>query len=520
MRKRFPHPVWLCALALLGLTGCMPDLDPQDRQATLVIAKAFAPLSLDPAVYATGNDYPVHELVYEQLLSIDLEAADGVGPELARSWAFSDGGRAITLELEEGHTFESGAPVDAEAVRYSLMRVKQVGRWSSGYTEWLDDVEVLAPYRVRLHLKRPYRPALQLLAHSATSIVDPSAVQANEGDDFGIGYLSANSAGSGPYRLLEKTVDGTVILIPNPQAPPPKTFTRIEFRPIPDEGVRRLLLERGDIDFTDIVPSAFLQRYRAIEGVDAITGAGGSSLSYLTLNTRNGPFSDIRLRQAAHAAIDYHGLRTLVLKGNAIQLPGYLTPYAAGYDDRESPPGRDLEEASRLLTEAGYKGEPVEFITSQIGPVGEFIQSNLKEAGFNVQIVRRDLGSIDSLKRKGDFDLIYEGWLTDSPDPSSMLEALFASRNIETGLNASGYRDPETDRLINALLSEAEPERRRRLQRQIDQRLRQKRPVVMLFSALPIAAYRDDIEGVSINPVKPYFHPFHEMTRTMDTDRP
>jgi len=501
-------PCLFMALALF-LTGCLPQTEQADRDTTFIIAKAAAPLSLDPAVYATANDYPIQELVYEQLVTLDAASPDGVAPELAHSWRFSRDGLTLDMEMFEDRVFESGAPVDAEAVVFSLNRVVELSRWSSVYLGWLDTVEATGPYSVRLTLKRPYQPALQLLAQAAASIVDPGTVREHQDDDAGIGFLSSHSAGSGPYRVAEITLDGTVVLEPNPMAPPPRHFTRVEFRPIPDEGVRRLMLERGDVDFTDLVPSAFLDRYAALPGVGVLRGPAGSSLSYLTLNTQNGPLADVRMRQAVLAAIDYAGLRDQVLKGNAIQLPGYLPPASPGFDPDEAAPRRDLDLARTLLEAAGYQGEEIGLVTYQIGPVGEFLQASLREAGLNVRMVRRDAGAVDQMKRDGRFDMIYEGWLVDGPNPAPMLEALFASRNIPGGLNASGLDDPVLDELIDRALATQERGERASLLAEIDAHLRDQAPVAMVFSADPLAAFREDLQGIRIDPFKPYYQPVH-----------
>lgn len=505
------RPAALCLLMALAplLAGCLPQTERADRDTTFIVAKAAAPLSLDPAVYATANDYPVQELVYEQLVSLNAESPDGVAPELARSWRFSGDGLTLDMQLFEDRVFESGAPIDAEAVVFSLNRVVELSRWSSVYLAWLDSVEATGPFSVRLTLERPYQPALQLLAQAAASIVDPSVVRDHLGEDAGIGFLSAHSAGSGPYRVAEITLDGTVVLEPNPMASPPRHFTRVEFRPIPDEGVRRLLLERGDIDFTDLVPSAFLDRYAALPGVDVLRGPAGSSLSYLTLNTRNGPLADVRMRQAVLAAIDYAGLRDQVLKGNASQLPGYLPPASPGFDPDEAPPRRNLDRARALIEAAGYRGEEIGLVTYQIGPVGEFLQASLREAGLNVRMVRRDAGAVDQMKREGRFDMIYEGWLVDGPNPAPMLEALFASRNIPGGLNASGLDDPELDELIDRALATQDSDERAAVLAEIDARLREEVPVAMVFSADPLAAFRDALQGIRIDPFKPYYQPVH-----------
>lgn len=502
----------LTLLLLLLLAGCLPKQDPQERAQTFIIAKAFPPLSLDPGAFATANDYPIQQLVYERLLEFDPEAPDGLAPQLAESWTFSQDGLALDLQLATGRVFESGAAVNAQAVAFSLQRVVDMRRWSSVYFSWLERVEITGEHSVRLHLNRPYQPALQALAQSAGSIIDPTVVREHLGDDHGTTFLSAHSAGSGPYRIAEVTVDGIVVLEPNPRAPAPRHFRRIEFRPIPDEGVRRLLLERGDIDFTDLVPAAFVDRYTALPGVEVARGQAGASLSYITLNTRSGPLADARLRQAVAAAIDYDALREQVLKGNVSQIPGYLPQTSSGFDAKEPGPRRDLARAHRLMAEAGYRGEEIELSTSLIGPVGEFLQSTLREAGLNVRIMRRDIGAIGQRKRDADFGMVYEGWQTDGQNPAAMFEALFSSRNIESALNGSGLSDPAIDKLIDAVVTEQDTARRSALFRGLDERLREQVPIVMIFCAQPFAAYREQIDGVTINPLQPSYQPIHTFT--------
>lgn len=491
-------------LGLLLLASCMPRQDITARDTTFIVARAIGPLSLDPAIFATGNEAPIQELFYHQLLALDRSAPDGLAPELATAWTVSEDGKTLDFTLRQDWRFASGRAVDAVAAAFSLNRVLALGRWSAGYIDWLERAEATGPYALRIHLKRPYAPALPTLALSVASIVDPSVL--NDGGD-----LTERSAGSGPYQLSAIALDGSVIAVPNPAYPnPPRRFTRIEWRIIPDEGVRRLLLERGDIDFTDNVPAAFVSRYDRLPGVDVTLGAAGKSLAYLVLNTQKGVFTDARVRRAAQKSIDYEALETLVLKGNATALNSYIPPGSTGFNDTAAPVQRDLEGARALLATAGYDGQPIRFLTSQIGPVGEFLQSNLKEAGFNIDIVRRDSASIDALKQSGSFDMVYEGWLLDFADPSAMLYGLYHSQNVSSGLNPSKFSDASLDTLLEQLLLFQPPREKSATLRQVDAALKEAAPIVMLFSANPVAAYNAQITDLRMDPDKPFYHPFHE----------
>lgn len=515
MMRRMISRLVLLSAALLIASGCMPRIDRGDRSQDLVVAKAFGPVSLDPGFSSTANETPIQAQLYEQLVAIDPTSSDArVVGELAERWVVADDGLSIRFDLRAGRRFNDGSPIDADAVKFSFERVKRIGRGPSGFLEWLERVEVIGPLTVKLVLKRPYAAALQMLSQPSASIVSPASVRAHDNGDDGAAWLAENSAGSGPYVLAGFRSNDYVALVASPRGDrPPPGFRTITFRALPDEGVRRLLLERGDIDMTDVVPAAFVARYAAIEGVDVRTSPGGVSQSFLMLNTRSGPLKDVRIRQAVAAAIDYRALREQVLKGNATQLSGYLTPGSPGFASDEPPPQRDLARAKSLLRDAGYDGRPLVLLISQLGPVAEFVQANLAEAGIRVRLERRSGGAIQALQAAGEFDLIYTGWSLDVPDAAPFLEALFTTRGIASGANGSGLSDPEVDRLVEAALAENDPVARARLLRAADLRLRDLRPVVMLFSAKPVVAYRSDLQGVALNSYAPANFDFAAISR-------
>lgn len=483
----------LLMLAALAASACMPQQDAADRARHLIFARAFAPISLDPALSMTGNEMPVFAQIYEQLFALSPDSGvDGVTGELAESWQVAADGLSIAVRLRPGIRFADGGTVDADAVRWSLERVKRKGRTPAAALQWLRAVRVDGPLDITLLLHRPYPPALQMLALPAGSVIDPRAVAAHPD-----GWLAENSAGTGPYRVTAVRGD-TVLLGPNPRSRHRiAQFTTVEFRAIPDDGVRRLLLERGDIDMTDIVPAAFVDRYRALDGVAVKSAPGGASVSFLVLNCRRGPLADPRLRRAIAAAIDYRALRDALLKGNAVVPGGYLTPGSPGFAADAPPPARDLALARRLVKEGGYRGEPLALTISLLGPVAEFVQANLADAGIRVVLERRSAGAIQALQAAASFDMIYTGWSFETADALPGLEAMFTRDGLRRGSNASGC----TDDALDAMIAEAGRTRalpaRAALMRAIDRRLIAMRPVVPLFAANANIAFRADLTGVA-----------------------
>ena len=114
-------------------TSCMPTANPAERAATLTVAKAFTPTSLDPAVAAGANEAPVLDQVYEQLTSLDPASptAEAVG-ELAQDCTGAPDGPSIAVRLQSDHRFDDGSTVDAAAVTASVDRLLRTGRAPSG----------------------------------------------------------------------------------------------------------------------------------------------------------------------------------------------------------------------------------------------------------------------------------------------------------------------------------------------------------------------------------------------------
>jgi len=509
--------VTLGCFAML-LASCMPHVDEADRRSTLVVARFTTPASVDPALAASALETPVIDATYEQLVAIMPKPGGGaqIEGELAESWVVSPDGKAITFRLKSGRRFADGRPIDAEAVKYSFDRAKRIGRGGAAYLTWLSSVGVQGPDEVRLQLVEPYAPALEMLAHPAASIVNRHGV--NSGTDDGMSWLATRSAGSGRYVVSRVTPGDKVELSANPYYPEkPAQFARVEMRAVPDEGVRRLLLERGDVDIidTNLVPAALVDRYRVLPGVRVASLPGGPLWSYLEMNNRRGVLTDARVRQAVAKSIDYDALRTKILKGNAVQMSGFIPPGTPGWRARLVAPKRDVAGAKALLRAAGHPdGVRLSMLISQLGPTAEFLQSNLRDAGIILTLERRSVSALQALTSSGQYDVIYNAWFMDSPDGVLMLKSLLGSENIgPTGTNVSRYSSAEADRLMNAAIAERRPEARAKILAQLERRLEADRPMVFIFNANPVVAHRADLAGVELDPNFPQYLPFERMRR-------
>ena len=73
---------------------------------------------LDPDVITNFLDFQTLGLIYDQLVQYNSKLQ--LVPDLATSWAYSDGNRLLTFQLRQGVTFDDGTPFTSANVVASL----------------------------------------------------------------------------------------------------------------------------------------------------------------------------------------------------------------------------------------------------------------------------------------------------------------------------------------------------------------------------------------------------------------
>ncbi|NLG20709.1 MAG: ABC transporter substrate-binding protein, partial [Actinomycetales bacterium] len=122
--------------------------------------------------------------------------------------------------------------------------------------------------------------------------------------------------------------------------------------------------------------------YQIIEG----TTNGEVVLSF---NNETGPFTDLKVRQAARHAIDHQALLDTCWDGRGSLIGSMVPPTDPWYEDRTGDYPYDVEKAKSLLAEAGAEGAQVRLriptlpYAAACAPV---VETFLEEAGFDVTI--------------------------------------------------------------------------------------------------------------------------------------
>jgi len=81
----------------------------------------------DPAI-AYSNESQLLDNIYERLLFLDLSDGEKLIPQLATSYEKSADGKVWTFKLRKGVKFHNGEPFNAEAAKFSIDRIKKMGK--------------------------------------------------------------------------------------------------------------------------------------------------------------------------------------------------------------------------------------------------------------------------------------------------------------------------------------------------------------------------------------------------------
>ena len=98
---------------------------------------------------------------------------------LAESYTVSDDGITYTVKLREGIKFQDGTDFNAAAVKANLDRASDPANHLKRYNLYknIAKTEAIDPTTVKITLKQPFSAFINILAHPATAMISPAALE-------------------------------------------------------------------------------------------------------------------------------------------------------------------------------------------------------------------------------------------------------------------------------------------------------------------------------------------------------
>lgn len=351
---------------------------------------------------------------------------DAIEPVLATSYKVSEDRQPIEFTLCPNARFANGDPIDAQALKDSyawFLGARGSGQLKVNGVPSANRIEVVDAVTVRLHLDRPV--AWGLIGNallSSSSIIHAKEVlkHATADDPFGTKWLETKTVASGAF-VIETWQKGTMMsLVPNPYAFQPSQLERIILQVIPDASTRRLVLERGDVDFAVQIATKDIPDLRKVPGVKVASYPSARGW-WLGMTWSEAPFNNPHFRRAMAWAMPYDKLLQVVTHGLAERLRSCVPNNVSGYVGDYWPYETDLEKARQELARARV---PDGFAVTMPVYAGDLfdeestvlIKENLAQLGIKVTIQKMSIGQKRSLMTQKQVGMAVYDWRPWVPD--------------------------------------------------------------------------------------------------------
>ena len=487
----------LCALCLLLSAFALAEED-------TIVFGGNEPTYLEPNAPAIGGpEIHAAEQIQEGLVRMSSDGVT-VEPLLATDWTISEDGLTYTFNLIPGVVFSDGTPVKGEDWVWSLYRARDTETSEYRFiAEPIDTVEATDD-QVVITLKAPNGAFLSELASFNMVLGCKPYAESMTEEEYIMGPI-----GTGAYMLKEWNHGNYVLLEKNPNyrnADAVKTQF-IKFQTVEDDNTRLMQLQSGQIDIMGDIPASLMDVVRTNPDLTLQTFES-TQIRYLLLNTTMEPFSDINVRKALVKAIDRAQIAEVVYGefggATASVLSAAHTKY---FNDALECPPYDPEGAKADLAAAGYP-DGVEF-TLYSSPnevyqqIAIMLQSQLTPAGFTVNIITEDGGTIYENAQNLKNQACMFQWSDDYYDPSEVLGWICdydQSQAWFTGLN-----DVELDQLQAAALIEQDDAKRVEMYKELQQRVYDNYNVIPLFHNSFAYAYANSVQGLAVDTFSNYY---------------
>ncbi len=486
--KKIITTILLITMALALFAGCSNSAENSTDEVVIAIRADIT--SLDQNTSLSTIDEQILFNVSDGLVAINEN--NEIVPMLAERWDISSDNLEYTFYLNKGVMFHNGEELKASDVVFTLERLKE-SAYRGGELSFIEAVEAVDDYTVKITLTAPYSPCLTILAQSALILNEKAVTEA--GDDY-----PDHPVGTGAYEFVEYATGQHVKLEANEKyfkgAPEIKNVT---YKVLTDANSALIALETGDVHILNYMPTVSINDVMDNEEFKVYT-MDSDLTEYLTFNQEVEPFDDIRVRQAISYAIDKQAIIDIAADGHASAAKSIITSLCFGYSDDVISYDRDVDKALELLSEAGYEnGLDIGTLktTKSRQKIAEIVQENLREVNVACVIEMLESSTFFDDVMKGNYGIAamaiaYTG-------DAAKAEQCYTSMNINA-LNTARYASAELDNMFKNAVEEPDRENRAIMYEEIFNEVAQEAIYAPLYSSYNTVATPANLVINNLNP--------------------
>jgi oligopeptide transport system substrate-binding protein len=491
---------------------------------TLNIHNGGDPTSLDPQKVSGDWENRIEGSIFEGLVTEDPK--DNPIPGQAESWTISPDGKVYTFKLRDGIKWSDGQPVTAgdfvfafqrlmdpkTAANYAYLQftIKNAEKINKGeITDFSQlGVKAIDDKTLEITLNEPTPYFLSALMHYTAYPLPKHVVEAKGDDWVKIGNIVTN----GSYKPTEWVPGSHVTVVKSDQYWDAKNvkIDTVTFFTLEDQAAALKRYRAGEFDILTEFPADQYEWMKTnLPGQAHVVPFLGTY--YYVVNATKPPFNDKRVRQALSMAVNREVIGPKILGTGELPMYSWVPPGTANYGEpayvswKDEPYGQKVEEAKKLLKEAGFG--PDHPLKAQLRyntndnhkRIAAAIASMWKPLGVEIELYNTETKVHYDEMQRGKVEIGRAGWLADYNDPINFLNLL--STGVD--MNYGRWSNPQYDALLKQGSAQTDLKKRAELFKQAEQLALDDSAAIPIYYYVSrsvvspkIAGYEDNVQDI------------------------
>jgi peptide/nickel transport system substrate-binding protein len=478
--------------------------------------------SLDPAFSSTlRNIWPVNQ-IFNGLVQLDKNLE--IKGDIASSWTISEDKKTYTFKIRQDVYFHNSElfgknltrNVKAKDFEYSFNRLIDSKIASPGYWVFnnVKDFKSISDSIFQIELKKEFDPFLGILSMKYCSVV-PQEIVAALGDKF-----SKKPIGTGPFKFKKWDENVKLVLSKNKnyfehdslgQKLPYLDGIAISF--IPDKKSEFMELLSGRLDMVSSPENSIIDQIFDYKGnLNPRFSSNYNLLKSPYLNTEYIGFNiqkiikkDTLLRYAINSGIDRKKMMQYLRKNIGYPAESGIVPN--GLNNSFYLPRYNYDpDLSKKLISIYKSNNDIDEINitivsdSQYLDILEFIQSELKKIGVQVQIEITPPSILRQGKATGKFDAFRASWIADYPHVENYFSLFYSKNHSPKGPNYTFFSNSNFDKLYE-LIGYQKSISYKKISNDLENIIRRYSPIIPLYYDMSVRIVPKNISGLEANAI-------------------
>lgn len=463
----------------------------------IIIGMSGKIISVDPQTESNTQHNYMFRMVFDTPLDFNNQTLE-LEPNIATEWSSNEDATIYTLKLRDDVYFHNGEKMTANDFVFTYDRAPGTNSSSTlgnmiEYTKAVDDYTV----EIKLHKANVDFPYLLTLPTS--SIINEKACNEDELEGPGIG--------TGPFKIDSYEFGNYFKVVRNEEFWGEVTPTKsINLRYIPENSPRLIALQTGEIDVCQDPDTLELAHIEDTPGLE-LQSYMGSSITYVAMNYKKGPFTNQDFRLAVCYGIDAEEIMDVVRDGRAekcLSLWGWNEyGYNGGTTNYEYDPVKAKEYVDKAYPNGGASFK-LSISSGDRKAIGELMQAQLKQIGIEVELVEFDTAGLSKSTTAGEHDAcIYGCGMNIFGDDIRRLIC------PGTGVNKSHYDHERVNELMDLAVAETDDATRKAYYEEVQQICFEDGAYMPIYFSEGFFGVKEGVSGIDFYPTS--HHDFSEI---------